>query len=241
MQPTKVAMTGCFRSGTNFAKTLLEQNFHCEIKNNVFGWKHGFLPIISSDSNVQYTFDYEKAFFITKNPFSFLVSLFKYHLEVQRNLLAPTSFKAFIREKLIVHDQANPRSAQLRFSNPIDYWNAINWNFKSHPDFEHVRYEMMVKDPQPITNKLAAKLGLQPKEGDFFVPDKKVKRINDAESLHSEQDYMTTQRFDKNSYLSDEYMSQYDAADIEWVSSQIDMALADKLGYTEILNTLTQK
>ena len=78
MSKVKIAMMGCFRSGTNFAKTILEQNYNCEVKNNVFGWKHGLLPIISADSNAQYHFDYEKAFFITKNPFSFLSSLFKY-------------------------------------------------------------------------------------------------------------------------------------------------------------------
>ena len=66
MSKVKIAMMGCFRSGTNFAKTILEQNYNCEVKNNVFGWKHGLLPIISADSNAQYHFDYEKAFFITK-------------------------------------------------------------------------------------------------------------------------------------------------------------------------------
>lgn len=42
-----IAMMGGFRSGTNYAKTLLERNYHCRVRNHVFGWKHWFLPIIS--------------------------------------------------------------------------------------------------------------------------------------------------------------------------------------------------
>ena len=30
MSKVKIAMMGCFRSGTNFAKTILEQNYNCE-------------------------------------------------------------------------------------------------------------------------------------------------------------------------------------------------------------------
>ncbi|AMJ99782.1 hypothetical protein AVL55_17445 [Alteromonas macleodii] len=234
----KVAMMGCFRSGTNFAKALLEQNYECVVKNNVFGWKHGFLPIISSDSNAEYRFDYEKAFFITKNPFSLLSSLFKYRTEVQRNLIAPTDFKSFIRSKLIVFDQGNPNSPQLRFSSPTDFWNAMNWNYLSHKDFQHVRYERLVEEPELITQRLANKLGLARVDRAFFVPEKKVKRINDAESLSTKSDYQTSESFDKDSYVKHEYMSMFDNDDIKCVLSQLDKELVQALGYDELIEEL---
>ena len=99
MSQVKIAMMGCFRSGTNFAKTLLEQNYNCEVKNNVFGWKHGLLPIISADSNAQYRFDYEKAFFITKNPFSFLSSLFAIYFLL--NYFSSNGLKLFVLYRIL--------------------------------------------------------------------------------------------------------------------------------------------
>ena len=233
-----IAMMGCFRSGTNFAKALLEQNYYCNVKNNVFGWKHGFLPIISSDSNASYSFDYDKAFFITKNPFSFLFSLFKFNQEVKRNLKAPFIFKNFIRSKIIVFDQANPRSPELRFSSPVDFWNAMNWNYASHKDFVHIRYEMLIEKPEFIINKAAEKMSLERTSGNFFVPEKKVKRINDGEVLSKADDYQTKEAFDKSSYLSHDYMASFDSDDIRCVMKELDSDLISRLGYSELIASL---
>ncbi|OFC70109.1 hypothetical protein BFC18_13025 [Alteromonas confluentis] len=231
-------MMGCFRSGTNFAKSLLESNYECKIKNHVFGWKHGFLPIMSEDSNAEYKFIFDTAFFITKNPFSLLVSLFNYHNEVQRNLIAPNVFSDFLRSKLIVHDQAQANSVQLRFSSPVDYWNAMNWNYASHKDFVHVRYESLVEYPEVITKKLADKLDLSPKEAAFFVPEKKVKRTNDNDKLTSKEDYMTEQNFDRSAYMKNQYMKNFSAEDIALVASELDRELIEKLGYTPLMQEL---
>lgn len=238
VQSPKIAMMGCFRSGTNFAKALLEQNYICSVKNNVFGWKHGFLPIISSDSNAGYDFDYDKAFFITKNPFSFLSSLHKYHNEVRRNLIAPYNFKEFLRSKILVFDQANPKSPELRFSSPVDFWNAMNWNYSSHEHFKHVRYEMLVDEPEVITEKLAGKLGLERKNEAFFIPEKKVKRINDGEKLAVAEDYQTNETFDKMSYTTHEYMSLFDSDDIALIKAQMDEELTTRLGYQNLISAL---
>ncbi|WP_070125751.1 hypothetical protein [Alteromonas confluentis] len=238
MPHKNVAMMGCFRSGTNFAKSLLESNYECKIKNHVFGWKHGFLPIMSEDSNAEYKFIFDTAFFITKNPFSLLVSLFNYHNEVQRNLIAPNVFSDFLRSKLIVHDQAQANSVQLRFSSPVDYWNAMNWNYASHKDFVHVRYESLVEYPEVITKKLADKLDLSPKEAAFFVPEKKVKRTNDNDKLTSKEDYMTEQNFDRSAYMKNQYMKNFSAEDIALVASELDRELIEKLGYTPLMQEL---
>ncbi|SHH37583.1 hypothetical protein SAMN05216361_4426 [Marisediminitalea aggregata] len=239
MSKVKIAMMGCFRSGTNFAKTILEQNYNCEVKNNVFGWKHGLLPIISADSNAQYHFDYEKAFFITKNPFSFLSSLFKYHLSVKRNLIAPNEFKQFIRTKIIVFDQGQANSPQLRFNNPIDFWTMMNWNYASKTDFVHIRYEWLVENPEVIIERAAGKMGLERISTNFITPQKEVKRINDAETTKSLEDYQTTVDFDKGRYLKHGYMTDFDSDDVRFVLSQLDDELLDKLGYVELVENLT--
>ena len=238
MASKNVAMMGCFRSGTNFAKSLLESNYQCKIKNHVFGWKHGFLPIMSQDSNAEYKFNYDTAFYITKNPFSFVVSLFNYHNEVKRNLIAPNEFSEFLRTKLVVFDQMQEHSVQMRFSSPIDYWNAMNWNYSSHKDFVHVRYEALVEFPEVITRKLADKLGLAPRETEFFVPQKKVKRTNDNETHLAQKDYMTEQDFDKSNYTKNRYMDSFTPEDLALIAQQVDRELVTKLGYDAILKGL---
>ncbi|WP_289027917.1 hypothetical protein [uncultured Paraglaciecola sp.] len=241
MTNKKVAMMGCFRSGTNFAKSLLESNYECEVKNHVFGWKHGFLPIMSEDSSAEYRFDFDNAFFITKNPFSFVVSLFNYHNEVKRNFIAPNEFSAFIRSKLIVFDQAQKHSVQLRFSSPIDYWNAMNWNYNSHKDFVHIRYEALVRHPELITKKVAGKLGLNSKNTAFFIPEKKVKRTSDNEIQLVNEDYLTAQKFDRTTYTDNRYMENYDTDDLRVVVEQLDRDLVSKLGYNSFMSNVYKK
>lgn len=236
--PKKVAVMGCFRSGTNFAKTLLEQNFYCHIRNNVFGWKHGYLPIISPDSDVTYTVDYEKAFFITKNPFSFVTSLFNYHIEVQRNLVAPRNFEQFLRSRITMYDQAQENSVQVRFANPIELWNSMNWNYASHKDFIHIRYDKLILDPEGVCTKAGEKLSLKRKSDTFFVPEKKVKRINDGENVTHANDYMSEQNFNIKHYTSHQYMEIFNQSTLAFVKTNVDDELIKKLGYVEIINDL---
>jgi hypothetical protein len=230
-----LAVLGCFRSGTNFAKTLLEQNFNCTIKNNVFGWKHGFVPIISNDSNAQCDFFYDEAFFITKNPFSFIVSLFNYHTQVLRNIIAPTDFNSFITSRIVMFDQSQEHSPQLRFSSPVELWNNMNWNYWSSHRFVHIRYEKLVEQPQIVCEKAASKIGIIRTSSNFFVPEKKVKRINDAESIVHKEDYLSQENFDSNLYKQHTYMENFDLPSRNFVLDMVDDELIDKLGYSEMM------
>jgi len=234
--PKRVAILGCFRSGTNFAKTLLEQNFNCEIKNNVFGWKHGYVPIISNDSNAECRFHYDEAFFITKNPFSFLFSLFNYHKEVQRNIIAPLDFESFIFNKIVMFDESQDHSPQLRFSSPVELWNNMNWNYYSSNKFVHVRYEKLIEKPELVCEKLALKMGLVRNSESFFIPDKRVKRINDGEKLLTKNDYMSDEIFNNSNYTSHKYMKLFNQRSIEFVLNKIDDELLKMLGYVEIVS-----
>jgi hypothetical protein len=233
-----LAVLGCFRSGTNFAKTLLEQNYNCTIKNNVFGWKHGYVPIVSSDSNAKYDFFYDEAFFITKNPFSFLVSLFNYHTQVQRNIIAPTDFSSFITSRIVMFDQSQEHSPQLRFSSPVELWNNMNWNYWSSHRFVHIRYEKLVEQPQLVCEKAASKIGIIRTSSHFFVPEKKVKRISDAESIVNKEDYLSQENFDSSPYKQHTYMENFDQASRNFVLGTVDNELIDKLGYSELLSQL---
>lgn len=236
----KIAVLGCFRSGTNYSKSLLELNFDCNVRNNLFGWKHGFVPIVSSDSNVTYETSYDAAYFVTKNPFSFLVSLYRYYKDAKLNIIASDEFDKFIRGKIVIFDGGNRNSPQLRFANPVELWNSMNWNYKSCNHLIHVRYEMLLSQPQITTNKLARRLGVKPKTKVFEVPQRKVKRMNDRIEYLDSSDMQTKQKFNKRQYLDNEYMEMFSPELVEFVLAQLDYDLVEALGYSEIINDLAK-
>ncbi|WP_282167769.1 hypothetical protein [Shewanella japonica] len=236
----KIAVLGCFRSGTNYSKTLLESNFHCEVKNNIFGWKHGFLPIISNDSTVNYNVDFDAAYFVTKNPFSFLVSLHKYFVQAKLNIKAKTEFNDFVTSKIVVFDGGNPDSVELRFSSPLELWNALNWNYASHKNLIHVRYEMLLKTPKITCNKLASRLGVETKGNTFVTPKNIVKRMNDKQGYADIKAMETGQKFKSNQYLDNTYMSQFNADLRAFVIKNVDEELIERLGYKDMLNELLE-
>ncbi len=236
-----LAVIGCFRSGTNYTKALLELNYECRVTNNVFGWKHGLVPIVSNEAKSNFNNTCDGVFFVTKNPFSFLFSLFNYHKNAGLNIIAEKEFIDFIREDIVIFDQAQPHSPRLKFRNPIELWNFMNWHYVSVHNIKHVRYEMLVANPETITEKLARKLGLIKKRGDFIDLEKKVKRMNDSQIFTSPDEFQSNETFSKNLYLDADYMKTFTQQDVSYVMKQLDYGLAESLGYADIISDLTER
>lgn len=234
----KIAVLGCFRSGTNYSKSILESNFDCLVRNNLFGWKHGFLPIVSQDSEVTYNVKCDAAFFVTKNPFSFLVSLHRYFKSAGLNIIAKPDFSDFVKNRIIIFDGGNPDSVQLRFSSPIELWNSMNWNYFSDKKLAHVRYEMLLQSPEKTAKKLASKLNVAAKKGVFKIPNNVVKRMNDKQTYSHLKQMETATKFRSNQYLNNEYMSQFSPELIDFVKGNVDMELLEQLGYAEMFKSL---
>ncbi|MGR5254375.1 hypothetical protein ACPV5S_19460 [Vibrio astriarenae] len=237
----EIAVLGCFRSGTNYSKSLLELNFDCSVRNNLFGWKHGFVPIVSLDSKVTHETLFDGAYFVTKNPYSFLVSLYRYYKEAKLNILAKEGFDDFVKNRIVIFDGGNQKSPQLRFSSPVELWNSMNWNYSSHSSLIHVRYEMLLERPKATTERIAKKIGLEAKSGSFEIPRKRVKRMNDSVDYKDASDMMTGQKFNSKQYTQNEYMDMFSPELIDFVQEQLDDELVEKLGYTEIVRQLTNQ
>lgn len=235
-----IAVLGCFRSGTNFTKAVLELNFDCKVVNDVFGWKHGLVPIVSKSLHQAFQFQYDERYFVTKNPYSFLVSLYRYFDEVGLNIRASKGFDQFLRNPIVVFDQSQADSPKMKFRTPVEFWNFMNWHYASLHDIEHVRYEMLIQNPEAIATKLANKLGLTRKDVPFSVPKKKVKRMNDKTQYQDLNHYQTKEEFDAKSYLNDDYMKQYSQADKAFVFEALDHDLVKDLGYTDLVAELIQ-
>ncbi|MBE7213950.1 hypothetical protein MK852_17135 [Shewanella benthica] len=229
-----IAVLGCFRSGTNYSKSLLESNFDCQVKNNLFGWKHGFIPIISKDSVLEKNESFEAAYFVTKNPFSFLVSLHRYYMNYGFNILAEKDFYKFVTSRIIIFDSSNKESVQLRFSSPIELWNSMNWNYKSAKGVVHVRYEALLNNPEVECISLAKKLGVSRLDRQFIAPQMKVKRMNDK-SIYTDINSMeTSEPFSSKLYSQHSYMDLFGRNLKAFINKNVDHELLSSLNYSEL-------
>ena len=231
----KIALFGIFRSGTNFTRTVLEWNFQCTLVTDEFAWKHGFYPVITNRSALKYP-DID-VIFVTKNPFSAIASLFKYRTENGRNIIAPGGWKQFLRQRFVIYDFFQEGSPQYRFSNVVDFWNNMNWNYYSvrRPGITrvHVRYEDMLENPVTQAKRIAGDLRLDASftnEAGFRVPDNVTRNMGDRERK-TDSDYVTDRQFSHSRYREKEYMRQFDANDIEFVIHNLDFPLVKELGY----------
>ncbi len=233
-----LAVIGCFRSGTNYTKALLELNYECRVTNNVFGWKHGLVPIVSNEAKSNFDISCDGVFFVTKNPFSFISSLFDYYKSANLNIIAKKEFYDFISNEIIIFDQAQQHSPKLKFNNPIQLWNFMNWHYLSLQNIKHVRYEMLVQNPEFITRKLAEKLMLTKKTDDFIDLHKKVKRMNDSQKFNSVEEFQSNEVFSKKVYIEADYMNKFKQRDVSYILEQLDEELVKNLAYDDIIAKL---
>ena len=230
-----IALFGIFRSGTNFTRTVLEWNYHCQLVTDVFGWKHGFYPIIVERSRMEYP--PTDMLFVTKNPFSSIYSLYNYYQTNGRNILAAGDWKHFLRQRFVTYDFFQERSPQYRFANVVDFWNSMNWNFASvqRPDIStlHVRYEDMLSTTLETAESAARKLALEKKFSSpsrFRIPTRVTRNMGDK-PRQDERDYLTDRPFDKKTYAEKSYYRLFDKDDIAFVLNNVDIDLARHLGY----------
>jgi hypothetical protein len=236
-----VALLGLPRSGTNFLRTILEWNFYCEVKQDAFGWKHGFNPIVVQSSEIKKsTLDFV---FITRNPFFAISSLFSYYNKDGKILIASKSFKDFIRNRIILFDSEQINSPQYRFKNPIELWNDINWNFASGNGNEnkqiHVKYENLIRYFDETVNNLSAILQLTSKTKKLIIPKTRVKNMPGTQAT-DQTFYITNKPFDQTYFNNSQFMFDFDSDDIEFIMNNIDLELIEKLEYTYEMNTLIQ-
>jgi len=235
METRNIALFGIFRSGTNYTRTILEWNYHCQLTTNLLGWKHGFYPIIAEMSVLDYPV--ADTIFVTKNPFSAIDSLFNYFQTNGRNIIASKEWKQFLRKRFIIYDFSQQHSPQYRFSNVVELWNCMNWNFSSVQKKEfssvHIRYEDMLEDVILTANSVAEILNLQPRFSvidDFRIPSRVTRNMGDKQ-CQSDEDYLTNKVFDKTRYSSKDYYQLFDTDDIDFVLNALDMDLVRHLGY----------
>lgn len=242
--PVTLAVVGVFRSGTNYLRTLIEINYRAQVVYNAYGWKHGFVPIVTNDYPL--ACPRLPTLVITRNPFSAVDALFRYVNSTGANIRCDNHWHEFLRKRLVIHNKWDLDSPQLWFPNPVHYWTAMNWNYLSAAGRAnsvcHVRYEDLISDPQAETQRIANKFNLEPltPAHGFVNAEKRTKNMNDQERVGMQQ-YMTERRFDKRAfYLSHAYMNRFAKEDRDFVREQLDDELLEQTGYAALVRELME-
>lgn len=222
---------GAFRSGTNYLRTVLEQNYDCEAVFHAYGWKHGFIPVLSAQAAVPVPS--VPGLFVSKAPLSFLESLHRYYLQIDRNIVAERDWSEFLRAPITIFVQKRGQGPEYRFPTPVDYWNQLNWNLLSATrldwNLHHLRYETVLADPERAVAPVADVLDLRRKSEEFILPERKVNRMSDDRSKG--KGYESDAAFDPGFYTQHSFLESYSDADLEFVRARLDSALLADLGY----------
>lgn len=232
---TEICIHGAFRSGTNFARALLELNYECRTYFDKFGWKHDLYPIITKSSDLSYP--KVPSLLVTKGPFSLISSLFNYAHATDHNITssAKEGLSIFLRTPFIIHDGKRGDVPELYFDDPVSYFNAYHWNLLSAVQRKengfHWRYEDLMTNPEQIVLPLAEHLGLTRVTEAFEIPVNKMKKLGDRS--HDTSQFTTTDQFDRNKVQPSTFMAAFSHDDVEYIRGRLSRDLIDRLGYQD--------
>lgn len=245
-----IKLYGERNTGTNYLSKLIDQNFKVEQLRGVvprkklllltettkdwyfslskienLGWKHAAVPLKLLKSYPH--LDQTHFITISKNPYSFLLSLYKrpYHYNGPK----PASFSEFIRKEWQAVGRDN-YPAKV-FENPIALWNYKNKSYlqlkQALPDKTYnMTYEALLEDYGKELKKIQTTFELEISNADFENYSQSTKDKN-----VSHKDY---QRY----YLNEEWRKDLSPEDIRFINSFLDEDLLDFFNYPKITPAL---
>ena len=245
----EIKIYGERNSGTNYMEELLRTNLNARIiryvpsqsfgkylkkesfiglvyeynKNEYLGWKHG-KPRIKAINNYQNS--KLLVITVTKNPYSFLLSLKRrpYHYRGNKDC----DFKTFISSnwQTIMRDNCGFKNIH----SPMDLWNIKNKSYlelgqKVNKVVLNLKYEDIVLDPLKIVEKVVGILNEDFEANKFTNVEKSTK--------HDQKLYEEYKTF----YLNEEWRKELASEDIELINERLDLELMEQFGYQKLINT----
>ena len=235
----RVKIYGERNTGTNYLTKLIENNFDVKIlkgtisKGSIFtfrewtkdlffnltksknlGWKHSVV-----DVNLVLNHKHKPVIItLTKNPYSFLLSLYKRPYHYKRN--KPNTFITFLKEKWELTERDNYNLESL--DSPIDLWNIKNQSYidlsNTYSNNLILTYEELLESPNNIIFSISDRLDI-PLKDKFKNYDNSTK--NDNKDFNDYQDY----------YLNELWRKELDNDEINLINSKLDLNVLSHFGY----------
>lgn len=210
-----VKIHGLQRTATNYVAHMINENYkNCKSLVNIGGWKHGHYCApwcLGQEVHVVV---------VTKNPYAWLVSLYKY-------LSPPFDFDHFVRSPIVL-GEPNGSPYFLRAQNPIQHWNNMNFHWMSIRLNEKkvctIPFENICMSPSEMTLALGNYFSLQIKEN-LVNTDKEMRPANESPEIGDSN-------FNKDFYFQKLFLKQFSSSLISFVNEQLDVDLMKNLGYS---------
>jgi len=223
-----IKIHGLQRSGTNYLSHLINENLeNAKVLVNLGGWKHGHYMApwaIGREIHV---------LVIAKNPYSWLVSVYKYWGPNKKLRIGPdlagVSFDEFVRNRYYIERQKDIPYL-YRCENPVQHWNNMNFHWTSirmnQKRLFVISYESLLANPEDCIKSLGESMGLKQKPS-FVDSDRTFTPAGETLRPSDEQ-------FDRDYYVHSEYARYYTPDLLEFVNDQLDMDLMVQFGYSFI-------
>lgn len=247
---------GLQRSGTNYLRYLLEENYCSQVFINKGGWKHGYYvaPI---------TLGYEISCVLSvKNPYAWFISMYEYINGKSHKItnpkdrigeLAPSDANAkveigdkewdkFLYNPLIVNgvifNDKKRYECKMRAGNPIQYWNNMNYHWMKikyeDKDLKTyiVRHEDLLENPEEHLNKTFGEIRKQ--KSDFRDTQNEALATWDA---HKADEIVSKKSFAdrKKYYLEKKYMDYYNIQKLAFIAKELDKEVMKVLKYEIVI------
>jgi len=159
---------------------------------------------------------------ITKNPYSYLLSMHKRPYHYKRKV---GSFYEFLTTPWESVDREN--NSRRSFFNPIELWNRKNASYVAlagddQLQVQNLKYEDLLSDPFRIIKNIAHSYNLEIK--------REFENVNRSTKNEKGMDF----QYYQNYYLNDEWRKKLDRNSIELINQYLDNDLMEYFGY-EIL------
>lgn len=178
------------------------------------GWKHALPP--SAERLRQPRF--QNTFFVTltKNPYAFLLSLYRRPYHARRQYATFNKFLAGPWET--VRREWSPP----QFQNPMDLWNRKNGGYLElarHVPTLHLRYEDLLADPANVVQRIADLCSARSLGSQFENVDESTKEKEKNFSWY--RDY----------YLQERWKDELTTAELDIINPHLDQALMQYFNY----------
>jgi hypothetical protein len=224
---------GAHRSGTNFLRVILQENYEVSVLTNTGGWKHGYYEVPKHLGR-----EVDCAICI-KDPYAWITSYYNF-----RNPKKETPFSEYVRKPAIFEGAGQ----RIECPNPMQFWVRMNehWldlKLKERRKFVF-RYENVLADPigsvqelvrslglkrrLPRLHKIKRAVGLAGAEPEFFLPSI---RLGAVPQNYKNSHIKHGESFDAGRYTERKYLALFDPASLDFINEQLDKPVLAQLGY----------
>lgn len=184
---------------------------------NTLGWKHSLVNLGLLKKYNDCLLKNVKFVTITKNPYSWLLSLYKrpYH---QYGPPKP-DLESFLTSPWRTVGREN---APRQYGSPVILWNQKNASYiqlaKEYPTL-NIKYEDLLSDPKEIIERISTVFSINWKRSDFVNIDKSTKE--DSKDFSFYRDY----------YLAERWKEKLSQKAVEIINEQLDRQVLAHFGY----------